>query len=197
MFPILFGFFLGIAPEGVAVMTDIGQYLDFIIAIFFAFGLAFEVPVATFLLIAAGATTPDKLAEKVEAGRRVRVPLGKGNRLVTGYCVKLGVKPCGTRPLKTVAGVMDARPLLSPAMLRLAEWIADHYLCNLGQVLETAVPAGVRAQALEPSGKLVDDFRIVESDRMIHVLNAPSPAATASISIGNKIAQMVKENFTT
>jgi len=64
IFPILFGFFLGIAPEGVAVMTDIGQYLDFIIAIFFAFGLAFEVPVATFLLVAAGATTPDRMAEK-------------------------------------------------------------------------------------------------------------------------------------
>jgi sec-independent protein translocase protein TatC len=64
IFPILFGFFLGIAPEGVAVMTDIGQYLDFVIAIFFAFGLAFEVPVATFLLIAAGATTPDRLAKK-------------------------------------------------------------------------------------------------------------------------------------
>lgn len=64
IFPILFGFFLGVTPQGVSVMTDIGQYLDFIIAIFFAFGLAFEVPVATFLLIAAGATTPDKLAEK-------------------------------------------------------------------------------------------------------------------------------------
>ena len=90
---------------------------------------------------------PDKLAEKVEPGRRLRVPLGRGNRLVTGYCVKLGMKPSGTRPLKPVTGVMDARPLLSPAMLRLAEWIADHYLCDLGQVLETAVPAGVRAQA--------------------------------------------------
>jgi L-2-hydroxyglutarate oxidase len=55
--------------------------------------------------------------------------------------------------------------------------------------------AGVRAQALEPSGKLVDDFRIVETEKMIHVLNAPSPAATASISIGNKIAQMAKKNF--
>ncbi len=64
IFPILFGFFIGIAPEGVAVMTDIGQYLDFIIAIFLAFGIAFEVPVATFLLIAAGITTPDKLADK-------------------------------------------------------------------------------------------------------------------------------------
>ena len=64
IFPILFGFFIGIAPEGVAVMTDIGQYLDFIIAIFLAFGIAFEVPVATFLLIAAGLTTPEKLGEK-------------------------------------------------------------------------------------------------------------------------------------
>jgi (S)-2-hydroxyglutarate dehydrogenase len=48
--------------------------------------------------------------------------------------------------------------------------------------------AGVRAQAMEPSGALVDDFRIVESNRMVHVLNAPSPAATASISIGKYIA---------
>jgi len=64
IFPILFGFFIGIAPEGVAVMTDIGQYLDFIIAIFLAFGIAFEVPVATFLLIASGVTSVDKLAEK-------------------------------------------------------------------------------------------------------------------------------------
>lgn len=62
--PILFDFFLGVTPSGVEVMTDIGQYLDFVIAIFFAFGLAFEIPVATFLLIAAGATTPRRLAEK-------------------------------------------------------------------------------------------------------------------------------------
>lgn len=64
VFPLLFRFFIAVAPEGVAVMTDIGQYLDFIIAIFFAFGIAFEVPVATFLLILAGATTADKMAKK-------------------------------------------------------------------------------------------------------------------------------------
>ena len=50
--------------------------------------------------------------------------------------------------------------------------------------------AGVRAQAVEPSGKLVDDFFIRQADRMVHVLNAPSPAATASISIGRTIADM-------
>lgn len=57
--------------------------------------------------------------------------------------------------------------------------------------------AGVRAQALEPDGKLVDDFRIVESNKMVHVLNAPSPAATASLSIGRTIAEIVKKNFDT
>jgi L-2-hydroxyglutarate oxidase len=55
--------------------------------------------------------------------------------------------------------------------------------------------SGVRAQALEPNGALVDDFRIIEAPRMIHVLNAPSPAATASISIGTTIAQMAAKNF--
>jgi len=55
--------------------------------------------------------------------------------------------------------------------------------------------SGVRAQALEPNGNLVDDFRILEAKRMIHVLNAPSPAATASISIGTRIAKMVKSKF--
>jgi L-2-hydroxyglutarate oxidase len=48
--------------------------------------------------------------------------------------------------------------------------------------------AGVRAQAVDGDGKLVDDFRIITSERMVHVLNAPSPAATASISIGRTIA---------
>jgi L-2-hydroxyglutarate oxidase len=52
--------------------------------------------------------------------------------------------------------------------------------------------AGVRAQALERSGALVDDFRIVETERAVHVLNAPSPAATASIAIGREIAGRVE-----
>jgi L-2-hydroxyglutarate oxidase len=55
--------------------------------------------------------------------------------------------------------------------------------------------AGVRAQALDPNGGLLDDFRIVEAERMVHVLNAPSPAATASISIGEAIAGMASRSF--
>lgn len=56
--------------------------------------------------------------------------------------------------------------------------------------------AGVRAQALEPDGFLVDDFRIKETKNMVHVLNAPSPAATASINIGRTIADIARKNFT-
>lgn len=55
--------------------------------------------------------------------------------------------------------------------------------------------AGVRAQAVDPTGRLIDDFRIVEAERMIHVLNAPSPAATASLSIGQTIATMAIKQF--
>jgi (S)-2-hydroxyglutarate dehydrogenase len=54
--------------------------------------------------------------------------------------------------------------------------------------------AGVRAQAVDPDGKLIDDFRIVEAPGMVHVLNAPSPAATASIAIGKYVAGVVRGN---
>jgi L-2-hydroxyglutarate oxidase LhgO len=57
----------------------------------------------------------------------------------------------------------------------------------------TSGGAGVRAQAIEENGKLVDDFRIVETDRAIHVLNAPSPGATASLAIGAEITAMAME----
>ncbi len=64
VFPLMFQFFIGSAPEGVTVATDIGRYLDFCIKLFFAFGLAFEVPVATFLVVSAGITTVENLRRK-------------------------------------------------------------------------------------------------------------------------------------
>jgi len=57
VFPIIFGFFTSAAPEGVTVMTDISRYLDFILKLFFAFGLTFEIPIATIILVAAGITS--------------------------------------------------------------------------------------------------------------------------------------------
>ena len=55
--------------------------------------------------------------------------------------------------------------------------------------------SGVRAQAMDRTGKLLDDFCIVQSERFIHVLNAPSPAATASFAIGSKIAAQAFQNI--
>ncbi len=64
VFPLVFGFFTASAPEGVAVMTDISRYLDFVILIFLAFGAAFEVPIVTVVLVSMGVTTPEALAKK-------------------------------------------------------------------------------------------------------------------------------------
>jgi sec-independent protein translocase protein TatC len=64
VFPVIFGFFVATTPDGVAMMTDIASYLDFVLTLFFAFGVAFEVPVATVLLVAIGVTTPDALVAK-------------------------------------------------------------------------------------------------------------------------------------
>lgn len=64
VFPLMFAFFIGVAPEGVTVMTDISKYLDFVLKLFFAFGLTFEIPVVTVVLVWAGVTTTEALVSK-------------------------------------------------------------------------------------------------------------------------------------
>ncbi|OZG75474.1 twin arginine-targeting protein translocase TatC [Hahella sp. CCB-MM4] len=64
VFPLAFAFFAGASPEGVSMMTDINSYLDFVLKLFFAFGIAFEIPIATMLMVKAGITTADSLREK-------------------------------------------------------------------------------------------------------------------------------------
>ncbi|WNB75878.1 twin-arginine translocase subunit TatC [Methylomonas koyamae] len=64
VFPLVFSYLTAAAPAGVAVMTDIATYLDFVLAMFFAFGLAFEIPVLTIVLVWTGIISPESLAEK-------------------------------------------------------------------------------------------------------------------------------------
>jgi len=61
VFPLVFGFLTRVAPEGVAVMTDISKYLDFVMTLFLAFGITFEIPIATIILVATGVTTTEQL----------------------------------------------------------------------------------------------------------------------------------------
>jgi sec-independent protein translocase protein TatC len=64
VFPLVFAFFAAVAPEGVTMMTDINRYLDFVLKMFFAFGLAFEIPIAILLMVWTGLATPESLARK-------------------------------------------------------------------------------------------------------------------------------------
>lgn len=64
LFPIVFNFVVKVTPGTAVMMTDISQYLDFMLALFLVFGLAFEIPVATVLIVWIGITTPDELAKK-------------------------------------------------------------------------------------------------------------------------------------
>jgi len=64
VFPLVFQFLAGVTPEGVTMMTDINRYLDFILTMFFAFGIAFEIPIATMLLAATGLASADSMANK-------------------------------------------------------------------------------------------------------------------------------------
>jgi sec-independent protein translocase protein TatC len=64
VFPLVFEFFAGVAPEGVTMMTDISRYLDFVIKMFFAFGIAFEIPIATLLLAWTGIASAQTMATK-------------------------------------------------------------------------------------------------------------------------------------
>jgi len=64
VFPLIFGFFTSVGPSDVTIMTDINRYLDFVLKLFFAFGLAFEIPIAAVIMIRVGVTTADDLARK-------------------------------------------------------------------------------------------------------------------------------------
>jgi primosomal protein N' (replication factor Y) len=90
---------------------------------------------------------PEALRTEVTAGRRLSVPLGRGNRFLTAYCVGVEYRKAGSRQLKDVKAAVDSRELLPPAMLRLTQWMSEYYLCPWGQVLEAVLPAGVRGQA--------------------------------------------------
>ncbi len=125
---------------------------------------------------------PDRLAERVEAGRRVRAPLGRANRILTGYCVAVAPRPAGGRPLKPLHSVVDRRSLLPGSLLRLTEWIAEHYLCPWGQVLEAVVPAGVRGQA---GTRMTRVLSIAEDAAgRLHELNLPKKQAQVMHVLG-------------
>ncbi len=84
---------------------------------------------------------PTELEEAVVPGARVRVPFGRGVRI--GYCIERSAEQRYEK-LKEIEAVVDDAPLLEPDLLNLVKWTADYYLCSVGEVIEAAVPKGVR-----------------------------------------------------
>lgn len=93
---------------------------------------------------------PGPLESLVRPGIRVKVPLGRGNRAMTGYCTEVigpghaEASSVNPRRLKPITRAIDLQPILNQRLLDLAKWISEYYLCPLGTVIETIVPPGVR-----------------------------------------------------
>jgi primosomal protein N' (replication factor Y) len=90
---------------------------------------------------------PERLRGQVSPGQRVRAPLGRANRLMTGYCVRLATRAAGRRRLKELHALADTEAIVAPELVRLTEWMSEYYMCPWGQVLEAVIPAGVRGYA--------------------------------------------------
>ena len=89
---------------------------------------------------------PEELRGQVPVGGRVYVPFGSRPR-VLGYCVRLKAESdLPAADLKSVIRSLDAEPVFTPTMLKLARWMADYYQCSLGEALHAALPAAVRAR---------------------------------------------------
>ena len=96
---------------------------------------------------------PAELETSIKPGIRVEVPLGRGNRKMSGYCIEIigafSENAASVNPgkLKPISRAIDKTPLMTPSLLELAKWISEYYLCPIGTVIETIVPPGIRNDA--------------------------------------------------
>jgi len=133
VFPLVFGFFTSVGPADVAVMTDISKYLDFVLKLFFAFGIAFEIPIATVILIWTGVITPDKLANK-----RPYVVVG---------CFVIGM-------------LLTPPDVISQALLAIPMWLLFEVGVFFGRMIHQRADSELDDDSDEGDGNLHDDDKI-------------------------------------
>ncbi len=90
------------------------------------------------------------MADSLQPGCRVKVPLGRKDRIVVGYCTKI-TREVWKSTLKPVCEQVDPEPLLSAHMLELCDWIASYYAAPLGMTVEAMVPAGAKSATTPPT----------------------------------------------
>jgi sec-independent protein translocase protein TatC len=113
VFPLIFAFFTSVSPDGITIMTDINSYLNFVLKLFFAFGLAFEIPIAAILMIWAGITTPEALA-----GKRAYIIVG---------CFVFGM-------------LLTPPDIISQSLLALPMWLLFELGIFLGKYIKGSAP---------------------------------------------------------
>lgn len=151
VFPLAFGFLTAAAPEGVQVMTDIAKYLDFVLKLFFAFGIAFEVPVAVIILVIMGVTTPDAL-------------IAKRPYVIVGAFV--------------VGMVLTPPDAISQLLLAIPMWLLFELGVVLSRVMLRRRAAAAEAEAAEPSDEELDqefERAMAEDDRLRGEQDQPEP----------------------
>lgn len=137
---------------------------------------------------------PPQMIDQLSAGMRVRVPLGRGNRSVLGWCTQVatGIRPA--RSMKDVAEVVDDQPLCSEKMVKLVLGMSHYYQAPAGQVFDALIPSGVRGGAgtrektfLQPSKEALDD-RVVDAlpvkqrAALRHLIAASRPLTVPELS---------------
>jgi sec-independent protein translocase protein TatC len=158
VFPLVFAFLAGVTPEGVSMMTDISHYLDFVLTLFFAFGLAFEVPIATIVLVMAGATTPEKLAAK-----RPYVIVGA---FVLGMLLTPPDIISQTLLAMPMWVLFEVGLLLSRMLVRDRERRQAEAEARAGASSELVGAVAAPAAARAGGGDAADDFRPLDEDEM-------------------------------
>ncbi|MDE6206299.1 MAG: primosomal protein N' [Muribaculaceae bacterium] len=132
---------------------------------------------------------PESMADTLGVGMRVVVPFGT-RLFYTGIVASLSpVKPEGSFRLKPIAQCLDTRPTVRPGQIRFWEWMADYYLCSIGEVYKAALPTGMTIES-ETRVEIVDDFDAAEvagctSDEM-QVLEFLKEKGTVAVSALSK-----------
>ncbi len=124
---------------------------------------------------------PTDMLEQVVPGVRVKVPLGKSNREILGYCIEVSQIQQAPEAYKPITEVLDPEPLCTGKLLELMQWMSRYYIAPLGQVFETAVPASVRSSAgsrqrvmLYPTDKAHDSEQLGKlSTKQQQIVRAP------------------------
>lgn len=138
---------------------------------------------------------PDDMRAKLQPGMRVKVPLGRRKRPISGWCIETKMGSSAQRSLRDVSDLLDEEPLCDPPLVRLVTWMSHYYQAPAGQVFDTLIPSSVRSGAgtrertyLSPDDRSVDDAMLESLPKkqqsvMRHLIVAGRPMTASQLMV--------------